>query len=97
MSSSPSSLSSSDRLGPAEWLLDAPAPLDVILGTATLTVAECTRLAAGSLVRLRQTAGTDLELRVGGIPFAAGEIVIADDSVSMRLGRILPPSPEDDA
>lgn len=97
MSSSPSLSSSSDRLAPAEWLLDAPAPLDVILGSATVTVAECMRFAVGSLVHLTQAAGADLELRVGGIPFAAGEVVILEDGVSMRLNRILPPSPEDDA
>ena len=97
MSSSPSLSSSSDHLGPVDWLLDAPAPIDVILGTTTVTVAECTRFAAGSIVRLKQPAGADLELQVGGIAFAACEVVIVDDNVSMRLGRILPPAPGDAA
>jgi flagellar motor switch/type III secretory pathway protein FliN len=49
------------------------------------------------VVRLRQAAGDDLELRLAGRPFAAGEIVIADDRVSIRIAHILPPGSGDAA
>ncbi len=75
--------------------MDVPCPLDVVLGTATLKVADCSRLRIGSVVRLKQSAGSDLEVRVGGVPFGAGEVVIVDDTLSLRLGRILAPAPED--
>jgi flagellar motor switch/type III secretory pathway protein FliN len=74
--------------------MDVSCPLEVILGNATLTVADCTRLAVGSIVRLRQDAGADLQIRVSGVAFAVGEVVIADDSLSIRIGRVLPPAPE---
>ena len=96
MSSSPNSSSSSEN-SPFEWLMDTQAPMDVTLGTTSLTVRECSRLAVSSVVRLRQPAGADLELRLAGRPFAAGEIVIADDRVSLRVGRILPPGSGDAA
>ena len=92
MSSSLSSLSSSEPVSsPFEWVMDVQAPLDVTLGATSLTVRECSRLAVNSVVRLRQPAGADLELRLAGRPFATGEIVIADERVSLRIGHILPP------
>lgn len=78
-----------------DWLMDVPCPLDVVLGTATVKVAECARLSVGSVVRLKQSAGSDLEVRVGGVPFAAGEVVIVEERLSLRLGRVLPPAPEE--
>lgn len=95
MSSSPNSSSSSDRIGSTDWLMDVVCPVDVILGTAVLKVAECSRLSIGSVVRLRQGAGADLQVRLGGTTFAAGEAVMVDDSLSIRIGRILPPSLEE--
>ena len=95
MSSSQNSSSSSDVVTPFDWMLDVPCQLDVVLGTATLTVAECSRLAVHSVVRLRQAAGTDLDVRLGGVPFACGEVAIVDDNVSLRLARILPPTAEE--
>ena len=77
--------------------MDIQAPLNVTLGSTSLTVRECSRLAVNSVVRLRQPAGADLELRLAGRPFATGEIVIADERVSLRIGHILPPGSGDAA
>jgi flagellar motor switch/type III secretory pathway protein FliN len=74
-----------------EWVMDVPSTLDVVLGTSTLTVGACSRLAVGDIVRLKQAAGADLELRLAGLPFAAGEVAVVDDAVSIRVGRILKP------
>lgn len=96
MSSSLNSLSSSDvRAVDAEalgWVMDVPCPVDFVLGTATVKVRDCAAFAVNSIVRLRQAAGADLEVRVGGIPIATGEVVIADENVAVRVGRILPPA-----
>ena len=96
MSSSPSSLSSSDVLTAAAppglgWLMDVPCNVEFILGTTTVKVRDCVRFVPNSIVRLRQSAGADLEVRVGGVPVAAGEVVIVDEVVSLRLSKILPP------
>lgn len=96
MSSSLNSSFNSDaadgRLDPALWMLDVPCPVEFILGTATVKVGECAQFAPDSVVRLRQAAGSDLEIRAGGIPVATGEVVIVDDSVGLRIGRILRPA-----
>ena|SRR5262245_65369356 len=96
MSSSPSSLSSSDvSAAPAitglGWVMDVPCDVEFVLGTTTVKVRDCVRFVPNSIVRLRQSAGADLEVRVGGVPVAAGEVVIVDEVVSLRLSRILPP------
>ena len=94
MSSSPnSSSSSSPELRPAlrAWLMDVPCPVDFVLGTATVKVRDCADFAIGTVVRLREPAGADLEVRVSGVPIATGEVVIDDENVGLRLGRILPP------
>ena len=98
MSSSPSSLSSFEALPPAEglsWVMDVPCPIEFVLGTATVKVRECMEFAPQSILRLNESAGADLEVRVGGVPMATGEVVIVEDTVGLRLNRILPPAGQD--
>src|SRR5262245_11341364 len=93
MSSSPNSSSSSEPAAPVHSLasvMDVPCPVDFVLGTATVKVRDCAQFAPGTTLRLREPAGGDLEIRVGGIPIATGDVVIVDDNVGLRLGRILP-------
>ena len=49
-------------------MLDVPCPVDFMLGTATIKVRDCVEFERDSVVRLKQPAGADLELRVGGVP-----------------------------
>jgi flagellar motor switch protein FliN len=95
MSSSPNLSSSSDasasRLTTAGWMMDVPCPVEFILGSTTIKVHECASFMLDSVVRLRQVAGSDLEVRAAGVPVATGEVVIVDDSVGLRVGKILPP------
>src|SRR5258707_12306282 len=96
MSSSLSSSSSSDTAAalpdPLGWIMDVPCPVDFVLGSTTIKVRDCVQFARDSVVRLKQAAGSDLEVRVGGIPLVAGEVVIVDEVVSLRVNRILPPA-----
>ena len=77
------------------WVMDVPCHVDVVLGTTTVKVRDCVKFAANSIIKLKQSAGADLEVRVGGVPVAAGEVVIIDDAVALRLSRILPPAGAD--
>lgn len=96
MSSSPT-LSSSNASGdrPFVGMLDVPCMVEVIVGTGSITVRECLQLQRDSVIRLEQPAGADLALLVEGIPAASGEIVVDDDTTSVRISAILPtPSAE---
>lgn len=71
--------------------MDVPCPVDFVLGTATVKVRDCAQFAVDSIVRLKQTAGSDLEVRVGGIAMFTGEVVIMGENVALRVARVLPP------
>jgi flagellar motor switch protein FliN len=75
--------------------MDVPCSVDFVLGTATVKVRDCATFAVDTVVRLRQAAGADLEVRVNGVPMFSGEVVIADENVALRVGRVLPPAGED--
>jgi flagellar motor switch protein FliN/FliY len=72
--------------------MDVPCPVDFVLGTATIKVRDCAAFAPQSIVRLKQAAGADLEVRAGGVPIATGEVVIVEENVGLRLSRMLPPA-----
>lgn len=72
-------------------MLDVDCGVDFIIGTGSLKVRDILRLERQSIVRLDQSGGADLELRVHGVPVAVGEVVIMDDVTALRLTRITAP------
>ena len=102
MSSSPNSSSSSELAGlelvasdPLAPLHDVSCRVDVVLGTAAMSVRRCQRLQRGSVIRLTQSAGNDLQVVVNGVAIALGEVVVIDNSTAVRVTDILaPPSHE---
>jgi len=72
-------------------MLDVLCGLEVVVGTGTISVRECLKLQRHSVIRLAQQAGSDLLLQVRGIATAKGEVVVDDDSTSIRISEVLPP------
>ena len=95
-SSSPNSLSSSEprpegqRLLVGNTLQAVVCGVDVVLGSASMSVRECLQLRRNSILKLSESAGADMQVLVNGIAIARGEIVIVDDSTAIRLTDILP-------
>jgi len=101
MSSSPNSSSSnassaaSNAAVALQPLSDVTCQIDVLLGSATVSVRECLHWKRNSIVRLRQSAGSDMHVTINGVPVAIAEVVIVDDSTAVRVTEILaPPSTE---
>ena len=92
MSSSQTLSSSSEPAGPLAGLLDVVCRIDVVLGTGSITVGDCLKLRRQSVIRLAQSAGSDLEVRVHGVTAAEGEVVIVDDSTAIRVTSIVRPA-----
>ena len=95
MSSSRTSSSSSEPSVQSEALasmLDVACHVDFIIGSGTLTVRDCLRLACHSIVRLDRAVGSDFDVRVHGVPVAHGEVAVIDDSAALRITRIAAPS-----
>lgn len=63
--------------------------LEAYLGTARLTVAELTALAADSVVPLDARLSQPVELRLGGKAVARGDLVAVDDHYGVRLTEIV--------
>ena len=92
MSSSPNSSSSSDRASASLTPLhDVVCTIDVILGSASMSVRDCLRLQKDSIIQLLQSAGGDMLVSVNGINVAHGEVMIVEDSTAIRITDILPP------
>lgn len=98
MSSSPTSSSNSEPSPSAEPLPASLAPMfdvrcrvEFILGTGAITLRECLRLEPHGIIRLGQSAGADLSVRVHNVTIASGEVVIADETTALRINRVAPP------
>ena len=99
MSSSPILLSSSEPPPPKPaapphpfaTMLDVVCLVEVFLGTGTITVRDCLKLQRLGVIRLNQTAGADLDVRVHGVSIALGEAMIVDESTGVRLSTMAPP------
>ena len=72
-------------------LSDVVCEVAVVLGTGRMSVRECLYLKPKTVIPLQQLAGSDLQMRVNGVAIAHGEVVIVDDSTSIRLTSIVPP------
>jgi flagellar motor switch protein FliN len=77
---------------PFNELLDVVCGLTVILGTGAVTVRRCLGLQRHSVLRLEQSAGEDLQVKVNGVTIARGEVVIVEDSTAIRVTEIPQPT-----
>jgi flagellar motor switch protein FliN/FliY len=67
---------------------EVPIELTAELGRTRLTVREILRLEHNSLIRLSRSASENLDLLVGGARVGSGEIVVAEDSITLRIGEL---------
>ncbi len=90
MSSSPNSSSSSDPVAPPQFgpLRDVRCPVSVVLGTGAISVRRVLTLARQDVLRLRQSAGEDLQVLANGVLVARGEVVVVEDSTAVRVTEI---------
>lgn len=73
-------------------MFDVRCLVEFILGTGTITIREVLRLEPYGVLRLTQSAGSDLSVRVQNVPVATGEVVIADETTALRINRVTPPA-----
>jgi flagellar motor switch protein FliN len=64
---------------------DVTCPVEVVLGTGQFSLRRCLALERGSVVRLQQSAGEDLQVIVNGVRIAHAEVVIIDETVGARI------------
>jgi flagellar motor switch protein FliN/FliY len=92
ISSSNSNPATEHARHPFSELIDVLCGVAVVLGTGTVTVRRCLGLQRHSVLRLEQSAGEDLQVRVNGVTIAKGEVVIVEDSTAIRVTEIPQPA-----
>jgi flagellar motor switch protein FliN/FliY len=71
-------------------LLDVSCPVEVVLGTGSMSVRACLALVPNTVVRLVEAAGDDVQVVVGSVPLARAEVVVDDDRAAIRITEVLP-------
>jgi flagellar motor switch protein FliN/FliY len=69
-------------------LEDIEVEISVELGHAEQKVREILSLTEGSIIKLKKTVGDPVEVLLNQQRFATGEVVIINDSFSVRIGEI---------
>lgn len=75
--------------GNLTMLSDVMLNVTVELGRQSLTLSQVLNLAVGSVVELDRAAGAPVDIRVNGILFGRGEVVVVDDEYAVRVIEIL--------
>jgi flagellar motor switch protein FliN/FliY len=64
---------------------DIILPIEVVLDQITVTVGELLALGAGSVVKLRRSAGENIDIMVSDALVGYGEIVVIEDMMGVRI------------
>lgn len=75
--------------GNLTMLSDVMLNVTVDLGRQSLSLAQVLALSIGSVVELDRAAGAPVDVRVNGILFGRGEVVVVDDEYAVRIIEIL--------
>jgi flagellar motor switch protein FliN/FliY len=66
-------------------LADIPLDISVELDQRILTLREVLELEAGSVIAMRRSAGENIDILIGGVIVAFGEIVIIENTMGVRI------------
>lgn len=66
-------------------LADIPVEVEVELGRRIMTIAQILELGQDSVIRMKRSAGDNIDILVGGTVIGFGEIVIIEDAVGVRI------------
>jgi flagellar motor switch protein FliN/FliY len=73
---------------PESTMGNVPVEITVVLGTATMTYSELGELTSESLIELNEGYGELLDIRVGELTVARGEIVVMGDQLGMKIVEV---------
>jgi flagellar motor switch protein FliN/FliY len=81
--------------GNLEMIMRIPVTLKVVLGSATMPVANLTTLGRGAVIALDRRVGDPVDVMVNGRIVARGEVVVVDEATSrfgISLTEVVGPS-----
>jgi len=66
-------------------LARVPLEINAVLDEQVMTIAEILEWKPGSLIRMNRSAGENIQIRVGGVWVADGDVLAIDDKICVRL------------
>ncbi|MDA3950608.1 MAG: FliM/FliN family flagellar motor switch protein [Spirochaeta sp.] len=69
-------------------LNDARVRVDARLGSAEMTVGTLRELGVGNLLELDRMTHDAIDLRVGDVVIARGEVVVIDETLAVRITEV---------
>lgn len=66
-------------------LADIPLEISVELDQRILTLRDILELESGSVIGMRRSAGENIDILIGGVTVAFGEIVIIENTMGVRI------------
>ncbi|WP_366922985.1 FliM/FliN family flagellar motor C-terminal domain-containing protein [Metallumcola ferriviriculae] len=78
------------------FLWDINMEMSVELGEVTKTVRDILNMQSGSILSLNRLAGEHVEISLGGISFARGEVVVINDVLAVRINSLKNSEPDHD-
>jgi flagellar motor switch protein FliN/FliY len=88
------------RGGNMEMIMRIPVSVRVVLGAATMPVANLAKLGRGAIIPLDRRVGEPVDVVVNGRVIARGEVVVTDDGNSrfgVKLTEVVGPAAADKA
>jgi flagellar motor switch protein FliN len=82
-----------------DTIMRIPVTVRVVLGSATMPVANLMKLGRGSVIPLERRVGEPVEVAVNGHTVAKGQVVVMDEATSrfgIKLTEVLTQSPISD-
>jgi len=71
---------------------ELPFVVELELGTLSMSIGEIFQLQEGSVLRTDHPAGTPFPLFASNVKLAEAEVIVIDDTVSVRVQKMLPKS-----
>jgi flagellar motor switch protein FliN/FliY len=79
----------SDPLTEYAHLADIPLRLEALLDRLTMNMRAVASLEVGTVLTLTRSAGDNVDLYVGGVRLASGEIVVIENTLGVRITDLL--------
>ena len=68
---------------------ELPFVVELELGTLSMTIGEIFQLQTGSVLRTDHPAGAPFPVFAGNVKLAEAEVIVIDDTVSVRIQKML--------
>jgi flagellar motor switch protein FliN/FliY len=80
------------QLDECRHLADVPLQVEAVLDRIVMNIRAVADLRPGSLMVLSRSAGDCVQLHVGGVPIASGEVIVIENTVGVRITDLGPAS-----